>query len=287
MPCSYLSTSFADAPQELDVGPGSPERLRFTVPGLPEPALVESATLRLTIFDSDHPGEEGVVRVNDARALDLPAMSAWDNVETVVTIDVSGMTVSGDNTVEIGPGPLPRSFFRVSRVSLELLARVATCTPPAPPPDPRAVRRSLHFHEATFTNRATWVVPCPPGHPRFSALRDYAFTASGAEHETTDCDGLYRAGSGERGTATFRFDDVIPSTYGVYVRFRTSANRNPRGALFVVNGEEMRIDQVDASGEYREVLFGDRRLGGTVTVVLDSSREAESDSVTSVRLEPR
>jgi hypothetical protein len=285
--CSFRSSSYAGAPLELDVGPTSPERLRFTVSGLPDPALVASATLRFSIFDADHPGEEGVIRVNGGAPLDIPAMLAWDNVESVVTVDVSGQTIAGDNTIEFGPGPLDRSFFRVSLVSLELSARVSECLPSGPPPDPTAVRRELHFHEAVYTNRATWVVPCPPGHPRWAAIRDYAFTASGAEHESTDCDGLYRAGSGERGTATFTFPDVIPSTYGVYVRFRSSANRNPRGALFVVNGEEMRIDQVDASGDYFEVLFGDRRLGGTVTVVLDSSREAESDSVTWVRLEPR
>ena len=287
MACSYRSSSYAGAPLELDVGPTSSERLRFMVPSLPDPALVESATLRFSIFDADHPGQEGVIRVNGGAPLDIPAMAGWDNVESVVTIDVTGQTIAGDNAIELGPGPLDRSFFRVSLVSLELSARVTECLPSDPPPDPTAVRRQLHFHEAVFTNRPTWVVPCPPGNPRWSAIRDYAFTASGAEHESTDCEGLYRAGSGERGTATFTFPDVIPSTYGVYVRFRSSANRNPRGALFIVNGEEMRIDQVDASGEYFEVLFGDRRLGGTVTVVLDSSREAESDSVTWVRLEPR
>ena len=118
-------------------------------------------------------------------------------------------------------------------------------------------------------------------------LRPIPPRSSGAEHESTDCDGLYRAGSGERGMATYVFTEVIASTYGVYVSFRTSANRNPSGALFVVNGEEQRIDQIDASGDYQEVLFGDRALAGTVTVVLDSSREAESDSVTEIRLVPR
>ena len=285
--CIFRSSTFAGAPLALDVGPTSRERLRFTVAGLPDPALIESATLRFSIYDSDHPGEEGVVRINGFGALDLPAMVGWDNVESVVMLDVSGQTVAGDNVIEFGPGPLDRSFFRVSRVSLEVSARVAECSPSDPPPDPTAVRRQMHFHEAVFTNRPTWVVPCPPGDPRWVAIRDYAFTASGAEHVSTDCDGLYRAGSGERGTATFTFEDVIPSTYGVVVRYRSSANRNPRGALFVVNGEEMRIDQVDPSGDFFEVLFGDRRLGGTVTVVLDSSREAESDSVTWIRLEPR
>jgi hypothetical protein len=287
MACSYRSTSFAGAPLELDVGPTSTERLCFTVPALPDPATVESATLRFTVFDADHPGEEGTIRVNGGAPLDIPAMTSWDNVESIVSVDVTGQTIAGDNVVEFGPGPLARSFFRVSALSLEVTARVVTCGPIEPPPDPTAVRRELHFHEATYTNRSTWVVPCPPGHPRFSAIRDYAFTADGAEHVSTDCDGLYVAGGTRRGTATFTFPDVIPSTYGVYVRFRSSANRNPRGALFIVNGEEMRIDQVDASGDYFEVLFGDRRLGGTVTVVLDSSREAESDSVTWIRLEPR
>jgi hypothetical protein len=285
--CSFRSTSYAGAPLEFDVGPTSPERLRFMVVGLPDPSLVESATLRFSIFDADHPSEEGVIRINGGAPLDIPAMLAWDNVESVVTVDVTGRTIAGDNVIEFGPGPLDRSFFRVSLVSLELSARVSECMPSDPPPDATAVRRQMHFHEAVYTNRPTWVVPCPPGHPRWAAIRDYAFTASGAEHVSTDCDGLYRASSGGRGTATFTFADVFPSTYGVYVRFRTSANRNPRGALFIVNGEEMRNDQVDASGDYFEVLFGDRRLGGTVTAVLDSSREAESDSVTWIRLEPR
>jgi hypothetical protein len=285
--CTYRASSFDAPPVELDVGPTSSERLRFVVPGLPEPSRLATATLRFTVFDADHPGEEGVIRVAGGPPLDLPAMVGWDNVEAEVTVDVTGMTAAGENVVEFGPGPLPRSFFRVSRLALDVSARLDACEPAGPPPDPTAVRRQLHFHEAVFTNRPTWVVPCPPGHPRWAAIRDYAFTASGEEHVATDCDGLYRPRSGERGTATFTFRDVIPSTYGVYVRFRSSANRNPLGALFVVNGEEQRIEQRDPSGEFFEVLFGDRRLGGTVTVVLDSSREAESDSVTWVRLEPR
>ena len=100
----------------------------------------------------------------------------------VVTVDVTGQTVSGDNVIEFGPGPLARSFFRVSLVSLELSARVSECMPAEPPPDPTAVRRQMHFHEAVYTNRATWVVPCPPGNLRWAAIRASAFTASGAEH---------------------------------------------------------------------------------------------------------
>lgn len=283
--CVYRSTGFDGAPLELDVGPSSTERLRFTVRGLPDPSLVTRAALRFTAFDADHPGEEGSLEVNGVSST-FPAMTAWDNTDQSLSVDTTGATVSGDNTVVFGPGPLDRTFFRISAVAVDLDAHVTECEPPVIV-DPTAVRRELHFHDASYGTRATWVVPCPPGHPRFAAIRDYAFTASGAEHEPTDCDGLYRAGSGERGTATFIFEDVVPSTYGIYVRFRSSANRNPRGALFVVNGEEQRIDQVDASGDYFEVLWGDRALGGTVTVVLDSSREAESDSVTWVRLEPR
>lgn len=279
--CEARSSTFGAPASTLDVGPTSSARLRFDVPDLPEPALVRAARLHFTVLDADHPGEEGVVEVN-GRAYDLPAMAAWDNVTSPVSIDVTDATLRGDNVVLFGPGPLARSYFAVSDVWLELEAWVASCPGAAPTP----TRRELHFHEATFTNRATWVVPCPPGHPRWQAIRDYAFTASGAEHEPTDCDGLYRAGSGERGTATFTFDGVVPATYGIHVRYRSSANRNPAGALFVVNGEEQRIDQIDASGDYFEVLWGERALAGTVTVVLDSSREAESDSVTWVRLEP-
>ena len=53
------------------------------------------------------------------------------------------------------------------------------------------------------------------------------------------------------------------------------------------NLDVLREHIADASGEYQEVLFGDRALAGTVTVVLDSSHEAESDSITEIRLVPR
>lgn len=282
--CAYRSTTFDAAMLELDADPSSATRLRFEVADVPAPALVDRATLVFESYDADHPGDEGVVTLNGAGPFPIPAMSAWDNAAGTGSIDVTGTLVPGTNRIEFGPGPLPRSFFRIGAVRLDLEVRIDAC---APPPTSAPVERRLHFHEGTFTNRATWVVPCPPGHPRFAAIRDYAFTASGAEHEPTDCDGLYRAGSGERGTATYVFDAVTAATYGIYVSFRTSGNRNPRGALFVVNGEERRIDQVDASGAFREVLWGERALAGMVTVVLDSSREAESDSVTEIRLVPR
>lgn len=282
--CVYRSTSYDGPMLELDVAPTSSERLVFTVPGLADPSLVVVASLVFQSWDADHPGEEGVITVNGMGPYDLPAMLAWDNTDGTGTVDVTGALAEGTNRIEFGPGPLSRSLFRIGSVRLELSVRVDACEPP---PGPTPVVRELHFHEATYTNRATWVIPCPPGDPRFAAIRDYVFTADGAEHDATDCDGGYMPGGSRRGTATFTFDGVVPATYGVYVRFRTSANRNPGGALFVVEGEEQRIDQVDPSGAYREVLFGDRPMSGTVTVVLDSSREAESDSVTWVRLVPR
>lgn len=280
--CVYAS---ADGEQELDVGPSSSERLRFLIEDLPDPSLVESATLTFTSYDSDHPGEEGTIRVNGMGMLDLPAMVAWDNMDGPGSVDVSGMTVAGDNRIVFGPGPLSRSFFRIRDVSLQVRARVAECTEGPTPPPPTAVTRSMQFTEASYSNRRTWVIPCAPGTPRHNPLRNYAFTASGDEHDETDCDGDYMPGGNRRGTATFRFNDVVPARYRITIRSRHTENRNPMRALFIVDGVERRIDQTTSS-DYENDVWGERRLGGNVDVVLDSTREGESDCVTSVTLEP-
>lgn len=283
--CVFRSLDFGSAMRELDVGPGSTERLRFTVDAIPDPSAIVSATLVFRSFDADHPGEEGSIDVNGRASYPIPADLAFDNAETMsrVTLDVSAL-VSGTNAVEFGPGPLARSFFRIGDVALELSARVESCemTPPPPPPD--AVTRRLHFHQATFTNRATWVVPCEPGRAGFSALRDYAFTASGDEHVPTDCDGLYRAGGNRRGTATFTFDAVVAATYDVIIRARHTENRNPSGALFVIGGDGRRLSQIGDG--YVDTTWGRLALSGRVEVVLDSSMESQSDAVTEVSLVP-
>lgn len=275
-----------DGEQELDVGPDSSERLRFVVEGLPGPAFVESATLVFTSFDSDHPGEEGTIRVNGMGDLDLPAMVAWDNADGTASIDVSGLTIAGDNQIVFRPGPLSRSFFRIRDVSLRVRARVSECVEAPPPPDPTAVTRSMHFSEAMYAPRSNWVIPCPPGAPGHNTLRNYAFTATAGEHDPTDCDGGYEPGGNRRGTATFRFNDVAAARYRITIRSRHTENRNAAGALFIVDGVERRISQRSEESNYEDDVWGERRLEGTVDVILDSSREGASDCVTSVTIEP-
>ncbi len=282
--CVYRSATFDASPRELDVMRGSTTVLAFDVAGLPDPSLIDSARLQFTSYDADHPGEEGVIRIAGSE-FDLPAMSAWDNADGTGDVEITGATVAGDNRIEFGAGPLDRSFFRIGAVQIVAMARVVECVSPPDPPDPTAVRRTMHFSEASYTNRGTWVVPCPPGHPSHNALRNYAFTASGDEHDPTDCDGGYMPGGSRRGTAVFHFDAVVRARYRVVIRSRHTENRNPAHALFVVDGEERRIDQT-TSDAYEDDVWGERMLEGTVDVVLDSTREGNSDAVTSVTLEP-
>jgi hypothetical protein len=144
--------------------------------------------------------------------------------------------------------------------------------PPPPPPD--AVVRTVDYHDATYTQRHNWVLRC----------NDYAYTGRGRDHLEEDCDGLFDPDGSRRGTATFRFPNVVEAEYDVIIRSRHTTNRNPRGALFIVNGDERRVFQ-DDDANYVEDLWGRKRLGGDVTVVLDS-REGESESVIWVRLRP-
>jgi len=282
--CTFRAGSFGGGMRELDTDAGGAV-LRFEVSGVPDPGSIVNATLRFASHDADHPGEEGVIRLNGVSTFDLPAMSGWDNVDATSSVDVLGALVAGTNVVEFLPGSLARSFFRIGDVEIVTDAHVEECVLAPPPPPPTATVRTMHFAEASFAPRRTWVVPCPPGAPGHEPLRNYAFTASGDEHEETDCDGAYRAGGSRRGTATFTFLDVVPASYRVTIRSRHTENRNPSGALFVVNGEEMRIDE-RTSSDYEDDVFGVRTLEGTVEVVLDSSREGNSDSVTSVTLTP-
>lgn len=276
--CTYASDSFGTGMLELDSGPtGSP--LVFFVAAVPDPSLVESAELRFVSYDADHPGQEGVIDVN-GNTFDLPAMEGWDNASGTGSIDVLSAIVAGDNRISFGPGPLDRSFFRIGDVELVLRARVDACVVVLPPP-PDAVERRMHYTEATYSNRSTWVVPCRDANP----LRNYAFTAAGDEHIETDCTGEFRPGGSRRGTAVFRFEDVVPARYRVVIRSRHTENRNPAGALFTVNGEERRILQTTSS-DYEDDVWGERMLGGVVEVILDSTREANSDSVTEVSLLP-
>ena len=273
--CTYESTSFGEGMLELDVPPDSPLQLTFFVPGLPDPALVESATLRFDSYDADHPGEEGTVWINGAGPYDLPADAAWDNADGSGTLDVTGALVAGSNEIAFGPGPLERSFFRIGNVALDLVAAVEDCEPPPDGPVGNPVPRQVDYQDAEYTMRHNWVLRC----------NDYAFTAHGDEHLDSDCEGLYAPDGTRRGTASFFFGDVEPGTYEIQIRSRHTVNRNPAGALFVVDGEGKRIDQRD-DADYTTDVWGTRDLEGDVTVVLDSSQESESDSVIWVRLQP-
>lgn len=277
--CSYPSTSFGQGMQELDVPTGSTEVLSFSVPEVPDPVLIESATLRFASHDADHPGEEGVVWVNGQGPYDLPADAGWDNVTGSGSIDVTGALVAGINVIEFGAGSLePRSFYRIGDVALDVLARVEACMDPVEPPPADAVPRELDYWDATYAMRHNWVLRC-------DGSFDYAYTASGQDHIALDCEGLYDPDGTERGTATWVFEDVVPATYEIQIRSRHTVNRNPLGALFIVNGEGIRIHQ-DDDADFTTDIWGVRELAGDVTVVLDSSMEAESDSVVWVRLEP-
>lgn len=283
--CRVQSTTYGAAMQELDVGPSSSERLRFTLPGIP--AGVTAAALRYDSFDADHPGEEGVITLN-GRRFPMVANAAWDNVTVPEQrVDVGGAVVEGDNVVAFGPGPLPRSFFRVGRVALEFTARVERCPGAATPmPTPTdagtpagpVVERTIGYRAATYTQRGNWVFRCDA---------NYAYTARG-DHAAEDCTGGYAPDGTLRGTATFTFTNVTAATYDVLIGSRHSSNRNAMRALFTVNGEAVRIDQRTGDGALAIVtdLWGRRALSGTVRVVLDATRNSGSDSVSFVTLRP-
>ncbi len=274
--CSFESTTYAAAPQELKVAKGSPTQLKFTVPGLPDPGLVSAATLRFLSYDSDHPGEEGVIVVNGGAPIDLPADPGWTNLDHDTAVDVTGLTVAGDNTIAFGAGSADvGTFYRISKVVLELEAAVAEC--PAPPLGP-PVAVQLDFNDAVYTKRHNWVLRCDFG-------EGYAFTAKG-DQGALDCGKLYAPDGTRTGTATFVFEDLVPATYKITIAARHSANRNPKGALFVVDGEARRVDQTVGDAITVDT-WGSKALAGTIEVVLDSDMEPESDSVTWVRLEPQ
>lgn len=274
MDCEYRATGF-EAEREYDVMGPSDERMRFDVPGLPD-AAQGAATLRFRIFDADHPGQEGRIWVNGQGPFDIPADAAFDNQNSVATVDVTGATRPGANIVEFGSSLVePRTFYRVSQLSLTVNVVDVACDAPPPPPPPDAVERSVHYRQARYTQRRHWSVRC----------NDYAFTARGEEHVASDCDGLFRAGGPRTGTAIFDFPNLAEATYEVIIRSRHTENRNPLGALFIVDGEERRISQRSDRDRTNDV-WGQKRMGGDITVTLDSTREDQSDSIISVILRP-
>ena len=272
--CAYPATDFGSPLQELDVEPGSDARLTFTVEDVPPGVL--SATLLFDSYDADHPGEEGTVFVNGSAPYDLPANAAWDNMTGTGSIEVTADVVAGSNTIEFGAGTFEQgTFYRIGNVQLVVEVEIASCME-APPEMP--VVREIHYSDAVYTEREHWVHRCE--------AFDYAYTARGDEHIPLDCGGLYEAGGPRSGTATFTFEDVIAGTYEVRIRSRHTENRNPMGALFIVDGEELRIPQ-DDDADFTTDIWGVRDLEGDVDVVLDSTREDESDSVIWVRLVPQ
>jgi len=130
------------------------------------------------------------------------------------------------------------------------------------------------FSVATFSPRSNWVLGCYP----------YAYTAAGTEHEA--CDPGYIAGGSRQGTATFTFHNVPRGRYDAYMGGRHTLNRNAAGALFIVDGHPVTIDQRVHAPDMRWDFHGNWCLEGSVTVVLDSTVNSGSDSVSGVRLEP-
>ena len=276
--CSYLATDYAGAMRELMVDAGSDEQLVFSVQGLPDPALVTAATLRFVSWDADHAGEEGRIFVNGGPGFDLPADPAWENAEHATAVSVTGQTVAGDNTVAFGAGSfVDGSFYRIGQVAIDVTAHVDACPEERDPPDKPAEAVQVDYPDATYTQRGNWVHRCGFNPP-------YAYTANGA-HPNEDCDGLYMPDGSSEGTAIFTFKDLAPAMYAVKIQSRHSANRNPKGALFIVDGEERRVDQTTGSDVVVDE-WGTKFLMGTIEVVLDSSLDSESDSVGWVRLEP-
>ncbi len=274
--CVHRSTTFAAPPAELMVAKGSSEALVFSIPELPAPELVEAATLRFVGHDLDHPGEEGVIVVNGGAPIDLPAELGWENADQTVSVAITGRTVEGANEVSFGAGSFAGgTFYRISAVEALVDAHVEAC-PAAPAGPPMSVQ--IGYEDAVYTERHNWVLRCDFG-------EGYAFTAKGADQLPLDCGKLYDPDGKRTGTATFTFVDLPAATYRVSIRSRHSVNRNPKGALFVVEGEGRRVPQNDAQ-DFATDVWGEKALAGTVTVVLDSAQEGESDSVTWVRLDP-
>jgi hypothetical protein len=273
--CAYPASG-GPGMQELMVAKGSPQRLKFTVAGLPEPGLVVAATLRYRSYDADHPGEEGEIFVNGGRPIALPADPAWENAEAEHAVDVGGRTVAGDNAVEFGAGSFDGgTFYRIGQVRLEVEATIEACPEPPPPP---AEARELGWQDAIYTQRHNWALRC-------DFMGGYAYTAKGEDQIPLDCEGLYAPDGTTHGTATFLFEDVAPGSYEITIKSRHTPNRNPKGALFVVGGEGKRIHQ-DDDLDFWVDTWGTKQLAGDVEVVLDSTMEVASDSVIWVRLSP-
>ena len=274
--CSYQSLSYGSGMIELKVNKGSNQTLNFVVPGLPAPELLSDATLRFRGYDIDHPGEEGDLLVNGGPPIALPADAGWDNEEHTIEIDILGQTVVGTNNVVFTAGTFEGgTFYRIGDLAIDVMAKVDECPPP---PESMGEEVIQNYHQATYTKRHNWVDYC-------SFNGGYAFTAASDEHIDKDCEGLYKPDKSRTGKAIFTFENLEAATYQIGIRSRHTVNRNPKGALVVVDGEGKRIKQNDDK-DFVEDIWGTKALSGTIEVVVDSSMENASDSVISVRLTP-
>ncbi len=274
--CSFQSLTYGSGLFELDVDKGSKETLSFLIPGLPAPELVTEATLHFRGYDIDHPGEEGDVHMNGGAAIPLPANAGWDNQEHALQLDILGETVAGDNSAVFTAGTFSGgTFYRIGDVRIEAMAQVEECPEP---PESMGEEVILDYHQAVFTKRHNWVDRCD-----FNG--GYAYTAKSDEHIPADCEGLYAPDGTRQGKAIFTFEDLAPATYEIGVRSRHTENRNPKGALVIVDGESKRIKQNDDK-DFVEDIWGAKALSGTIEVIIDSTQEDASDSVIHVRVTP-
>jgi len=274
--CSFPSLSYGGGLIELDVDKGSQQTLNFIIPGLPAPELVTAATLRFRGYDIDHPGEEGDVIINDGSPIALPANAAWDNQEHDLELDIDGRTIEGSNSAVFTAGTFSGgTFYRIGDVAIDLMANVEECPEP---PEQMGEEVIQDYHQATFTKRHNWVDRCD-----FNG--GYAFTAKSDEHIPSDCEDLYAPDGTRQGKAIFTFKNLAPATYQIGVKSRHTENRNPKGALILVDGESKRIKQNDDK-DFVEDLWGTKALEGTIEVIVDSTQEDASDSVIAVRLTP-
>jgi len=262
--------------QEVNTWRGEVAQVTFRVPGMPAPSAITSARLLYYGYDVDRPGSEGWIEVNDTAAIELPADEALDNNGRAFSVDISGRLVEGRNVVRFTAFDRPEgSYFQISQVQIEATGPGLTCPePPDDGPTGQGVERTLNYRQATYEMRHNWVLDC----------RDYAYSARFEEHEA--CDAQYRPDGTGHGRAIFVFEDVIADRYEVRVEGRHTENRNPSGALFIVNGVERRIDQRNDT-DYTYVQHGVYNLSGRVEVILDSSRDrSASDSVRNVQIRP-
>ncbi len=284
--CVYDSTTMDQPLQHMNVmDPNSPVRLTFSVPNLPDPALIESARLLFDSRDADHPGEEGFIYVGGG-VFDIPANLDWNEQDGTGDVDITGYTVAGTNTIEFGPGPLEWSYFFIGNVQLEVLANVDACDDGGGDGDPgddwNGVEQTIDFRDAEYTGRHNWVLRCDG--------LDYAFTAANPKHTDSDCEGLYAPDGSAHGTAIFHFQDVVEDDYRVEIHAYHTWNRNPNGALVFVDGLSGRVNQrskAEGVHYFDTAQWGIAHLSGDVDIVMDSSEPGyASDSVAWIRIVP-